>query len=157
MCVCKWWLTLMNHSCSINNLRPIFSTKKNSLWISRLTASQLTWWLLMIHCVHHSCLSRMEDQDRVSQASSSATVSFLPIRDKVNHIHIWTNTSTCFKPTDTVCVIMYVQSHERVQTFGKRCQAAKRDPNCPVVIRGWLYKRVMFRAQYWPYVWDHDK
>jgi len=38
--------------------------------------------------VHLDCLSRMEDQDRVSQASSSATVSFLPIRDKVNHIFL---------------------------------------------------------------------
>lgn len=30
-----------------------------------------------------------------------------------------------------------------MQTFGKRCQAAKRDPNCPVVIRGWLNKKVL--------------
>uniref|UniRef100_A0A3P8SKN1 PH domain-containing protein n=1 Tax=Amphiprion percula TaxID=161767 RepID=A0A3P8SKN1_AMPPE len=29
----------------------------------------------------------------------------------------------------------------KVQTFGKRCQAAKRDPNCAVVIRGWLNKK----------------
>ncbi|XP_067233759.1 pleckstrin homology domain-containing family A member 5 [Chanodichthys erythropterus] len=68
----------------------------------------------------------MEDQDRVSQASSSATVSFLPIRDK---------------------------SHERVQTFGKRCQAAKRDPNCPVVIRGWLYKRDSTGLKLWKRRW----
>lgn len=30
-----------------------------------------------------------------------------------------------------------------MQTFGKRCQSAKRDPNCPVVIRGWLNKKVL--------------
>ncbi|XP_067290661.1 pleckstrin homology domain-containing family A member 5 isoform X2 [Pseudorasbora parva] len=68
----------------------------------------------------------MEDQDRVSQASSSATVSFLPIRDK---------------------------SHEKVQAFGKRCQAAKRDPNCPVVIRGWLYKRDSTGLKLWKRRW----
>ncbi|XP_016091985.1 pleckstrin homology domain-containing family A member 4 [Sinocyclocheilus grahami] len=72
------------------------------------------------------CLSRMEDQDRVSQASSSATVSFLPIRDKC---------------------------HEKVQEFGKRCQAAKRDPNCPVVIRGWLYKRDSTGLKLWKRRW----
>ncbi|KAL1248299.1 hypothetical protein QQF64_021617 [Cirrhinus molitorella] len=70
--------------------------------------------------------TRMEDQDRVSQASSSATVSFLPIRDKC---------------------------HEKVQTFGKRCQAAKRDPNCPVVIRGWLYKRDSTGLKLWKRRW----
>ncbi|XP_026114138.1 uncharacterized protein LOC113092661 isoform X2 [Carassius auratus] len=68
----------------------------------------------------------MEDQDRVSQASSSATVSFLPIRDKC---------------------------HEKVQAFGKRCQAAKRDPNCPVVIRGWLYKRDSTGLKLWKRRW----
>ncbi|XP_073686392.1 pleckstrin homology domain-containing family A member 4 [Garra rufa] len=70
--------------------------------------------------------TRMEDQDRVSQASSSATVSFLPIRDKC---------------------------HEKVQAFGKRCQAAKRDPNCPVVIRGWLYKRDSTGLKLWKRRW----
>ncbi|XP_026056415.1 pleckstrin homology domain-containing family A member 5-like isoform X2 [Carassius auratus] len=70
--------------------------------------------------------TRMEDQDRVSQASSSATVSFLPIRDRC---------------------------HEKVQAFGKRCQAAKRDPNCPVVIRGWLYKRDSTGLKLWKRRW----
>ncbi|XP_056306791.1 uncharacterized protein si:ch211-234p6.5 isoform X2 [Danio aesculapii] len=70
--------------------------------------------------------NRMEDQDRVSQASSSATVSFLPIRDK---------------------------GQDKVQTFGKRCQAAKRDPNCPVVIRGWLYKRDSTGLKLWKRRW----
>lgn len=70
--------------------------------------------------------TRMEDQDRVSQASSSATVSFLLIRDKC---------------------------HEKVQAFGKRCQAAKRDPNCPVVIRGWLYKRDSSGLKLWKRRW----
>ncbi|XP_051543563.1 uncharacterized protein LOC127434688 [Myxocyprinus asiaticus] len=70
--------------------------------------------------------TRMEDQDRVSQASSIATVAFLPIRDKC---------------------------HEKVQTFGKRCQAVKRDPNCLVVIRGWLYKRDSTGLKLWKRRW----
>ncbi|XP_057183230.1 pleckstrin homology domain-containing family A member 7 isoform X2 [Triplophysa rosa] len=68
----------------------------------------------------------MEDQDRVSQTSSVATVSFMPTRDKC---------------------------HEKVQTFGKRCHAVKRDPNCPVVIRGWLYKRDSTGLKLWKRRW----
>ncbi|XP_065114878.1 pleckstrin homology domain-containing family A member 4 isoform X1 [Paramisgurnus dabryanus] len=76
--------------------------------------------------VRYKKQSRMEDQDRVSQASSVATVSFMPTRDKC---------------------------HEKVQTFGKRCQAVKRDPNCPVVIRGWLYKRDSTGLKLWKRRW----
>ncbi|XP_056594396.1 uncharacterized protein si:ch211-234p6.5 isoform X2 [Triplophysa dalaica] len=76
--------------------------------------------------VRHRKQSRMEDQDRVSQTSSVATVSFIPNRD---------------------------QFHEKVQTFGKRCHAVKRDPNCPVVIRGWLYKRDSTGLKLWKRRW----
>ncbi|KTG44525.1 hypothetical protein cypCar_00034569 [Cyprinus carpio] len=88
---------------------------------SEVTVSVCMWFRSVL-----SLAVRMEDQDRVSQASSSATVSFLPIRDKC---------------------------HEKVQTFGKRCQAAKRDPNCPVVIRGWLNKRDSTGLKLWKRRW----
>lgn len=38
---------------------------------------------------------------------------------------------------------IWQEGNAKVQTFGKRCQSAKRDPNCPVVIRGWLNKKVL--------------
>uniref|UniRef100_A0A3B4T240 PH domain-containing protein n=1 Tax=Seriola dumerili TaxID=41447 RepID=A0A3B4T240_SERDU len=44
-------------------------------------------------------------------------------------------------------------SDGRVQTFGKRCQAAKRDPNCPVVIRGWLNKKDSSGLKLWKRRW----
>ncbi|KAM6897486.1 pleckstrin homology domain-containing family A member 4 [Xenentodon cancila] len=69
---------------------------------------------------------RMDDQDRVSQASSVATISYFPV----------------IKECDG-----------RVQTFGKRCQAAKRDPNCPVVIRGWLNKKDSSGLKLWKRRW----
>ncbi|XP_060885009.1 pleckstrin homology domain-containing family A member 7 isoform X2 [Labrus mixtus] len=71
-------------------------------------------------------LVRMDDQDRVSQASSVATVSFFPIAKECDG---------------------------KVQTFGKRCQAAKRDPNCPVVIRGWLNKKDSSGLKLWKRRW----
>ncbi|XP_030018866.1 pleckstrin homology domain-containing family A member 4 isoform X2 [Sphaeramia orbicularis] len=68
----------------------------------------------------------MEDQDRVSQASSVATISYFPVRK---------------------------DGDGKVQTFGKRCQAAKRDPNCPVVIRGWLNKKDSSGLKLWKRRW----
>ncbi|XP_034427277.1 uncharacterized protein si:ch211-234p6.5 isoform X2 [Hippoglossus hippoglossus] len=68
----------------------------------------------------------MEDQDRVSQSSSVATISYFPVR---------------------------MESDGKVQAFGKRCQAAKRDPNCPVVIRGWLNKKDSSGLKLWKRRW----
>ncbi|XP_078793486.1 pleckstrin homology domain-containing family A member 7 isoform X12 [Oryzias latipes] len=71
-------------------------------------------------------LLRMDDQDRVSQASSVATISYFPVM---------------------------TENDGKVQTFGKRCQAAKRDPNCPVVIRGWLNKKDSSGLKLWKRRW----
>ncbi|XP_076616961.1 pleckstrin homology domain-containing family A member 4 isoform X2 [Chaetodon auriga] len=68
----------------------------------------------------------MDDQDRVSQASSVATISYFPVTK---------------------------ESDGKVQTFGKRCQSAKRDPNCPVVIRGWLNKKDSSGLKLWKRRW----
>ncbi|XP_061565068.1 uncharacterized protein si:ch211-234p6.5 isoform X3 [Cololabis saira] len=69
----------------------------------------------------------MDDQDRVSQASSVATISYFPVTKQ--------------------------ESDGKVQAFGKRCQAAKRDPNCPVVIRGWLNKKDSSGLKLWKRRW----
>ncbi|KAM4624496.1 pleckstrin homology domain-containing family A member 4-like [Polymixia lowei] len=42
---------------------------------------------------------------------------------------------------------------EKLQTFGKRCRSAKRDPNCPVVIRGWLNKKDSAGLKLWKRRW----
>ncbi|XP_070708602.1 pleckstrin homology domain-containing family A member 4 isoform X3 [Pempheris klunzingeri] len=68
----------------------------------------------------------MDDHDRVSQASSVATISYFPV----------------IKENDG-----------KVQAFGKRCQAAKRDPNCAVVIRGWLNKKDSSGLKLWKRRW----
>ncbi|XP_037392886.1 uncharacterized protein si:ch211-234p6.5 isoform X2 [Pygocentrus nattereri] len=70
----------------------------------------------------------MDDQDRVSQASSITTISSLASRHAS-------------------------RGEEKVQTFGKRCRAVKRDPNCPVVIRGWLFKRDSAGLKLWKRRW----
>ncbi|KAF3853507.1 hypothetical protein F7725_014195 [Dissostichus mawsoni] len=71
-------------------------------------------------------LVRMDDQDRVSQTSSVATISYFPVMQECDG---------------------------RVQTFGKRCQSARRDPNCSVVIRGWLNKKDSSGLKLWKRRW----
>ncbi|KAL0984377.1 hypothetical protein UPYG_G00140660 [Umbra pygmaea] len=72
-------------------------------------------------------LIRMEEQDRMSQASSVVTISSFPVRNK--------------------------DGQDKVQSFGKRCRAVKRDPNCPVVIRGWLSKKDSSGLKLWKRRW----
>ncbi|KAJ8399927.1 hypothetical protein AAFF_G00406570 [Aldrovandia affinis] len=72
-------------------------------------------------------LVRMNEQDRVSQASSLVTISSFPVHGK--------------------------GSDGKVQTFGKRGRAVKRDPNCTVVIRGWLYKQDSSGLKLWKRRW----
>ncbi|XP_048871514.1 uncharacterized protein LOC125743004 isoform X2 [Brienomyrus brachyistius] len=72
-------------------------------------------------------LVRMTEQDRVSQASSLATISAFPVR--------------------------YQGKESKVHNFGKRARALKRDPNCPVVIRGWLYKQDSSGLKLWKRRW----
>ncbi|KAM9774252.1 pleckstrin homology domain-containing family A member 4 isoform 3-T3 [Syngnathus typhle] len=71
-------------------------------------------------------LVRMDEHDRVSQASSVATISYFPVRR---------------------------ESDGKLQAFGKRCQAVKRDPNSPVVIRGWLNKKDSSGLKLWKRRW----
>lgn len=35
-----------------------------------------------------------------------------------------------------------IKSSNKVHSFGKRDQAIRRNPNVPVVVRGWLHKQV---------------
>lgn len=35
-----------------------------------------------------------------------------------------------------------MKSSNKVHSFGKRDQAIRRNPNVPVVVRGWLHKQV---------------
>ncbi|XP_041938710.1 uncharacterized protein si:ch211-234p6.5 isoform X3 [Alosa sapidissima] len=80
------------------------------------------WWTSNEHSTE-----RMDEQDRLSQASSVVTISSFPVRPQTGE--------------------------EKVQTFGKRCYAVKRDPNCPVVIRGWLYKKDSMGLKLWKRRW----
>ncbi|KAF7641699.1 hypothetical protein LDENG_00274230, partial [Lucifuga dentata] len=45
------------------------------------------------------------------------------------------------------------RSSGKVHSFGKREQAIKRNPNVPVVVRGWLYKQDSSGMRLWKRKW----
>ncbi|CDQ99725.1 unnamed protein product [Oncorhynchus mykiss] len=45
------------------------------------------------------------------------------------------------------------RSSGKVHSFGKRDQAIKRNPNIPVVVRGWLYKQDSSGMRLWKRKW----
>uniref|UniRef100_A0A8C4TG23 Pleckstrin homology domain-containing family A member 7-like n=1 Tax=Erpetoichthys calabaricus TaxID=27687 RepID=A0A8C4TG23_ERPCA len=85
-------------------------------------------------------LCRMAETERpgsaMSQASSTGTISSVTLGSKVSFKLIF------FKVTDS-----------KVHNFGKRKFSVRRDPNCPVVIRGWLFKQDSAKLKLWKRRW----
>ncbi|KAF0040411.1 hypothetical protein F2P81_006309 [Scophthalmus maximus] len=52
-----------------------------------------------------------------------------------------------------VCAVQGSRSSAKVHSFGKREQAIKRNPNVPVVVRGWLYKQDSSGMRLWKRKW----
>ncbi|KAA8590323.1 hypothetical protein FQN60_014257, partial [Etheostoma spectabile] len=52
-----------------------------------------------------------------------------------------------------LCVFQGSRSSGKVHSFGKREQAIKRNPNVPVVVRGWLYKQDSSGMRLWKRKW----
>ncbi|XP_067325996.1 pleckstrin homology domain-containing family A member 4 isoform X2 [Anolis sagrei] len=80
-------------------------------------------------------LGAMSERDRptssLSQASSTATISSVSMGAKRNT----------------------ARTVQKVHTFGKRANSIKRDPNSPVIMRGWLYKQDSSGLKLWKRRW----
>ncbi|XP_044303654.1 pleckstrin homology domain-containing family A member 4 [Varanus komodoensis] len=80
-------------------------------------------------------LGTMSERDRpksgLSQASSTVTISSVAMGTKPHSV----------RPV------------QKVHTFGKRANSIKRDPNSPVIMRGWLYKKDSSGLKLWKRRW----
>ncbi|KAJ7313940.1 hypothetical protein JRQ81_005761, partial [Phrynocephalus forsythii] len=80
-------------------------------------------------------LGAMSEGDRpksgLSQASSTVTISSVSMGTKRHS----------------------TRSVQKVHTFGKRANSIKRDPNSPVIMRGWLYKQDSSGLKLWKRRW----
>ncbi|XP_064423346.1 pleckstrin homology domain-containing family A member 7 isoform X4 [Latimeria chalumnae] len=64
-----------------------------------------------------------------------------------------TSTAVTTSTVDTASGSKASKSSNKLHTFGKRDQAIKRDPNVPVVVRGWLYKQDSSGMRLWKRRW----
>ncbi|XP_068169059.1 pleckstrin homology domain-containing family A member 7-like isoform X2 [Antennarius striatus] len=64
-----------------------------------------------------------------------------------------TSTITSSSTVDTTPASKASRSSSRVHSFGKREQSIKRNPNVPVVVRGWLYKQDSSGMRLWKRKW----
>ncbi|XP_054632972.1 pleckstrin homology domain-containing family A member 7-like isoform X2 [Dunckerocampus dactyliophorus] len=62
-------------------------------------------------------------------------------------------TITTSSTVDNTSMAKGSRSSSKVHTFGKREQAIKRNPNVPVVVRGWLYKQDSSGMRLWKRKW----
>ncbi|XP_029909289.1 pleckstrin homology domain-containing family A member 7-like isoform X2 [Myripristis murdjan] len=63
------------------------------------------------------------------------------------------STTITSSTVDTASASKGSRSSGRVHSFGKRDQAIKRNPNVPVVVRGWLYKQDSSGMRLWKRKW----
>uniref|UniRef100_UPI003AAA513C pleckstrin homology domain-containing family A member 7-like n=1 Tax=Centroberyx gerrardi TaxID=166262 RepID=UPI003AAA513C len=63
------------------------------------------------------------------------------------------STTVTSSTVDTASASKGSRSSGRVHSFGKRDQAIKRNPNVPVVVRGWLYKQDSSGMRLWKRKW----
>eukprot|EP00064_Thunnus_orientalis_P005463 superscaffoldBa00000535_g5477 len=63
------------------------------------------------------------------------------------------STAITSSTVDTTSASKGSRSSGKVHNFGKREQAIKRNPNVPVVVRGWLYKQDSSGMRLWKRKW----
>uniref|UniRef100_A0A4W6FZ57 Pleckstrin homology domain containing, family A member 7a n=1 Tax=Lates calcarifer TaxID=8187 RepID=A0A4W6FZ57_LATCA len=63
------------------------------------------------------------------------------------------STAITSSTVDTTSASKGSRSSGKVHSFGKREQAIKRNPNVPVVVRGWLYKQDSSGMRLWKRKW----
>ncbi|TMS05070.1 Pleckstrin homology domain-containing family A member 7 [Larimichthys crocea] len=63
------------------------------------------------------------------------------------------STTITSSTVDTTSASKGSRSSGKVHSFGKREQAIKRNPNVPVVVRGWLYKQDSSGMRLWKRKW----
>ncbi|XP_015685495.1 pleckstrin homology domain-containing family A member 7, partial [Protobothrops mucrosquamatus] len=64
-----------------------------------------------------------------------------------------TSTAVTTSTTDIKLGSKLVKSSNKVHSFGKRDQAIRRNPNIPVVVRGWLHKQDSSGMRLWKRRW----
>ncbi|XP_026524117.1 pleckstrin homology domain-containing family A member 7 isoform X6 [Notechis scutatus] len=94
-----------------------------------------------------------ENVEFILQEEHNSHMSKHQINQRPSSMVSETSTAVTTSTTDTKLGSKLVKSSNKVHSFGKRDQAIRRNPNIPVVVRGWLHKQDSSGMRLWKRRW----
>ncbi|XP_066503693.1 pleckstrin homology domain-containing family A member 7 isoform X2 [Hoplias malabaricus] len=94
-----------------------------------------------------------ENIDFVLQEQTNSRMSKPPPEPGPPSMVSESSTAITSTTVDTTSGLKNLKTTGKVHSFGKRDHAIKRNPNVPVVVRGWLYKQDSSRMRLWKRKW----
>ncbi|KAG5270702.1 hypothetical protein AALO_G00195560 [Alosa alosa] len=104
---------------------------------------------------HHPVTGQIspENSDYILQEQTNSRMSKPPPDHRPPSMVSETSTAVTTSTVDATSGSKVSRSIGKVHSFGKREQAIKRNPNMPVVVRGWLYKQDSSGMRLWKRKW----
>nr|XP_056707126.1 pleckstrin homology domain-containing family A member 7 [Euleptes europaea] len=94
-----------------------------------------------------------ENVEFILQEEHNLHMSKHPINQRPSSMVSETSTAVTTSTIDTKPSCQVVKSGNKIHSFGKRDHAIRRNPNVPVVVRGWLHKQDSSGMRLWKRRW----
>ncbi|OPJ73852.1 pleckstrin-like proteiny domain-containing family A member 7 isoform D [Patagioenas fasciata monilis] len=94
-----------------------------------------------------------ENIEFILREEQNSSMSKQQINQRPSSMVSETSTAVTTSAVDTKPVSKVVKAGNKVHSFGKREQAIRRNPNVPVIVRGWLHKQDSSGMRLWKRRW----
>ncbi|NWQ74647.1 PKHA7 protein, partial [Columbina picui] len=94
-----------------------------------------------------------ENIEFILREEQNSSMSKQQINQRPSSMVSETSTAVTTSAVDTKPVSKVVKTGNKVHSFGKREQAIRRNPNVPVIVRGWLHKQDSSGMRLWKRRW----
>ncbi|XP_054054333.1 pleckstrin homology domain-containing family A member 7 isoform X1 [Rissa tridactyla] len=94
-----------------------------------------------------------ENIEFILREEQNSSMSKQEINQRPSSMVSETSTAVTTSAVDTKPVSKIVKAGNKVHSFGKREQAIRRNPNVPVIVRGWLHKQDSSGMRLWKRRW----
>ncbi|XP_074441937.1 pleckstrin homology domain-containing family A member 7 isoform X6 [Larus michahellis] len=94
-----------------------------------------------------------ENIEFILREEQNSSMSKQEINQRPSSMVSETSTAVTTSAVDTKPVSKIVKTGNKVHSFGKREQAIRRNPNVPVIVRGWLHKQDSSGMRLWKRRW----
>ncbi|KAK2535717.1 Plekha7 [Columba guinea] len=94
-----------------------------------------------------------ENIEFILREEQNSSMSKQQINQRPSSMVSETSTAVTTSAVDTKPVSKVVKAGNKVHSFGKREQAIRRNPNIPVIVRGWLHKQDSSGMRLWKRRW----